>query len=60
MASEQPLVSIVIACKNNAPAARASLDSVKAQTYPHIELIVVDNFSTDGTPDIVKQYTKNF
>lgn len=60
MPTKQPLVSIVIACKNNAPAAKASLDSVKAQTYPHIELIVVDNFSTDGTPAIVKSYTDKF
>lgn len=52
----QPLVSIIIACKNNASAAEACLTSVKAQTYPNIELIVVDNYSTDGTYEIAQKY----
>ncbi len=53
----RPKVSIIIACKNNAAAAKACLQSVADQTYPNIELIVVDNFSTDGTRDIARKYT---
>lgn len=52
----QPLVSIIIACRNNASAARECLESVKAQSYKNIELIVVDNFSSDGTYEIAKEY----
>ena len=54
----RPKVSIIIACKNNASAARECLQSVADQTYPNIELIVIDNFSTDGTTDIARQFTK--
>ena len=32
------------------------LNSIKSQTYPNIELIVVDNFSTDNTVNIAKRY----
>lgn len=52
----QPLVSVIIACKNTAEHFEACLKSVKAQTYRHIEIIVVDNFSTDGTYEIAKKY----
>lgn len=52
-----PLVSIIIACKNNAECIEKSLQSVMAQTYKNLELIIVDNFSTDGTYEIAKKYT---
>jgi glycosyltransferase involved in cell wall biosynthesis len=51
-----PLVSVIIACKNTAKYFEQCLQSVRAQTYKHIEVIVVDNFSTDGTFDIAKRY----
>ena len=53
----QPLVSVIIACKNNEKYIRQSLQSVKAQTYTNWELIIVDNFSTDKTFEIAKEYT---
>jgi glycosyltransferase involved in cell wall biosynthesis len=53
----QPLVSVIIACKNNQEYIAQSLESVKNQTYTNWELIIVDNFSTDGTFEIAKQYT---
>jgi glycosyltransferase involved in cell wall biosynthesis len=55
--NKNPLVSVIIACKNNEKYIRQSLESVKAQTYTNWELIIVDNFSTDKTLEIAKEYT---
>ena len=55
-----PLVSIIIACKNNAEYITQCLESVKNQTYQNLELIIVDNFSTDGTDEIARRYTPAF
>jgi glycosyltransferase involved in cell wall biosynthesis len=55
--SEKSLVSIIIPTKNSVRTIEACLKSCKEQTYPHIEIIVVDNFSTDGTDKITSQYT---
>lgn len=50
------LVSIVIPTYNRVELIEACLDSVLAQTYKYIEVIVSDNCSTDGTQSIVKRY----
>jgi glycosyltransferase involved in cell wall biosynthesis len=46
-----PLVSVVIPTWNRWPLLLETLESVRAQTYPAWELIVVDDGSEDGTPD---------
>jgi glycosyltransferase involved in cell wall biosynthesis len=51
--SESPLVSAVITCFNHETYARACLDSVTAQTYPNVEIIVVDDHSTDTSLDVI-------
>jgi glycosyltransferase involved in cell wall biosynthesis len=49
-------VTIVTPTYNAAPYVRQCVESVLAQTYREWELVVVDDGSTDGTPDIVETY----
>jgi glycosyltransferase involved in cell wall biosynthesis len=51
-----PRVSIGVPVYNGEKYIRATLDSVLAQTYSDLEIIVTDNCSTDSTPQIVQEY----
>lgn len=57
---KKPLVSLIITTKNEEGALGRLLVSLKNQTYSNIEIIVVDNYSTDNTPKIAKNYGINF
>jgi len=61
MIKDKPLVSIIIATKNEEKHIGNCLESIKSQIYPHekLEIVVVDNNSTDRTKEIVKKYTEN-
>ena len=54
---ELPLVSVIITTRNEEQRIGALLSSIKAQTYPKIEILVVDNNSTDTTKEIAWRYT---
>jgi glycosyltransferase involved in cell wall biosynthesis len=49
-----PLVSVIIPAYNHHDYVREALLSALNQDYPHLEIIVVDDGSTDATPDIVE------
>ena len=48
-----PTVSIIMPCYNGMRHIQAAIDSVLTQTFDDFELIVVDNGSTDRTPEIL-------
>lgn len=52
----EPLVSIVVTSYNYAQYIRETLDSLIAQTYKNIEIIVVDDGSRDNSVEIIKEY----
>ncbi|GAB3741496.1 hypothetical protein GCM10027594_21190 [Hymenobacter agri] len=51
-----PFFSIVIPTYNRAGFIGATLDSVLAQTFPHLEILVVDDGSKDNTAEVVGRY----
>lgn len=53
----KPFVSIIVTTRNNEATLDACLTSITAQSYEHLELIVVDNQSTDNTKAIARRYT---
>lgn len=55
-----PLVSVVIPTYNHASHLKEAIDSVLNQDYQHVELIVLDDGSTDNTRSILEGYGEKF
>ena len=53
-------VTVIVPTRNNERTLEATLASVTAQTEPGVQLIVVDNHSSDQTPDIARRYADQF
>lgn len=51
-----PTVSIVMAAKNYARFLAVAIDSAQAQTWTDWEMVIVDDGSTDATPEVVRPY----
>lgn len=56
MKDKQPKVSVILPCFNREKYIEISLKSILNQTYSNLEIIVIDNNSTDNTSLIVKKY----
>jgi len=56
MQNKIPLVSIVMPTQNRGYSLKKSIESVKKQKFQNWELFIIDNFSTDSTPEMMKNY----
>jgi len=56
ISNNNPKVSIVLPTYNGARYLKSSVESCLNQTHKNIELVIVDDCSTDETPDIVRSY----
>lgn len=51
-----PLISVVVAAYNAAETLGGCIDSILGQTYPSLEILIVDDGSTDATPKILENH----
>lgn len=59
MKKDSPLVSIPVITYNSAKTVLETLESIKAQTYPNIELIISDDCSKDNTVELCSEWIAN-
>lgn len=56
----KPLVSICVPARNEEKNLGRLLSTIGNQSYSNIELLVLDDFSTDDTPDIIARFKKDY
>ncbi|TYO96888.1 glycosyltransferase [Desulfallas thermosapovorans] len=56
--SDAPKVTVIVPVYNAEGTIKTALDSITSQTWSNLEIIVVDDHSTDATTDIVEEYVK--
>ena len=56
MKSENPNISIIMSCFNSEKHVESSVESILKQTYEDFEFLIIDDFSTDDTFNILKKY----
>lgn len=54
--SQNPLISVVFTSYNHKEYLKQALDSLVNQTYQNLEIIIIDDCSTDGSQEILKEY----
>ena len=57
--SYKPLVSVIIPNYNHAPFLKERIDSVLNQSYRNFEVILLDDYSTDNSRDIIESYRRH-
>lgn len=60
MSKTSPLVSVICLCYNHEQYVVDAINSVLSQTYGNIELVVVDDASTDNSPEVIKKHLQDF
>ncbi|PHR95430.1 MAG: glycosyl transferase [Oceanobacter sp.] len=58
--NELPLVDVVVPCYNHAAFVKDCIDSVLAQSYPNIRLLVIDDGSKDESPQILREMATKY
>ena len=53
--NSKPILSVITVVYNAKALLQKTIESIEGQTYPHIEYVVIDGNSTDGTAELVKQ-----
>jgi hypothetical protein len=53
---ETPRVSVVMAVRNGVPYLEQAVDSILAQTFTDFEFVIINDGSTDSTPEILERY----
>jgi glycosyltransferase involved in cell wall biosynthesis len=56
----EPLVSIVVACYNGQQFIESQMLSLASQTYSNLEVIIVDDASSDGSYEYLEKYVKSY
>ncbi|MDD1613733.1 MAG: glycosyltransferase [Methylococcaceae bacterium] len=57
---QHPIISIIMPCYNAEAFLEKTIEGVFQQTYPHVELIIVDDGSTDRSPAILLESAKKY
>ena len=55
-AGSLPLVTVIATCFNHERFVVECLESIRAQTYPNIQLIIADDCSTDGSVPLIRDW----
>lgn len=55
--TKPPLFTAAIICFNRPEMVRVAIESVLAQTFDDFELVIVDDASTDGSPEVIRGYS---
>jgi glycosyltransferase involved in cell wall biosynthesis len=58
--NKNTLVSAIITTHNRAELLKRALDSVIGQTYPNVEIVVVDDGSVDDTRKVIRRYQQQY
>lgn len=54
--AQTPTVSVIIPCYNSEASVGAAIESALGQTYPSVEVIVIDDGSTDSSLDVIRSF----
>lgn len=59
MKQAEPLVTVVALCYNHKRFLIETLESIRSQTYSNFEVIVMDDYSTDGSAELIESWLMN-
>jgi glycosyltransferase involved in cell wall biosynthesis len=60
MTNRKPLVSVVLLSHNHEQSVEQSVSSLLCQTYSNIEIIIIDDGSSDSTPEIIESLVRSY